>query len=171
MAIPDLAGFSAGEIVTGAKLTEHTKTAFEESVFYKPICRIKQSSNQTLGTSGQTFTAVLNVVMEDTDGMADTANNRIVIKTDGVYRITQNAAWAQHATGYRHAETRKNGTAILATTLPSAGAVSTRASASEFVRLAAGDLLTLIIQHTAGVSITTDVAASGVALSAEWISK
>lgn len=95
MIIPSLAGFVAGETVTGAKLTAHTKGAFDFLV-RRPFCSV--TGTVLLNDTTLTFINFNNVI-EDNDSMADTANGRIKINTPGLYRVQAWIPWNVASTG------------------------------------------------------------------------
>lgn len=169
MAIPTLAGFSTGEKVLATKLTEHTKGAVEASVYFKPVCRICAAATQNIASGTTPVQATLATIVENADTMADTANNRIVIKTAGLFRVSVFAGFASNATGHRHVEARKGATAVVGNSVQAANGVPTRVTATDFVRFAVNDLLTLWVSQSSGIALNTDTSVAGVSVSAEWI--
>lgn len=168
--IPSLAGFVAGEAVTAAKLTQHTKTAIEAAVYYRPFCHIYNSAAQSLPNGGAGASSVFSSVAEDTDSMADIANNRIKIVTPGLYRLTANANFASNATGFRASSIHINGTIRISSIHAAASGAVTRILTAGTIRLAANDLVTLVLIQTSGAALNTDNTAGGCLLQAEWVS-
>ena len=168
--IPTLAGFIAGERPTATKLTLHTKTAFEASVYYKPFCRITNTSTQSFSsTSSQSSTlCVMNSILQDNDSMADLVNGRIVIQTAGFYQLSAQAAWASNATGYRMAQIQVNGGIVAAVNVQAANGISTRLHPLGYERLNAGDAVTLAMAQNSGAVIISDGGYRGCWLAAEW---
>lgn len=166
MIIPVLAGWAAGERIRGLKLTQHTKTAIENSVYYKPYCELQNTASQSIATSFVTL--ALPTVVEDTDAMANTANNRIVIKTAGRYRISGQCTWFAAVAG-RGMFILVNGAYKASVTNPNTnGSDVLRLQVTRTVRLAVNDVITMQSYSTAATN--TDVNYGGVWLSAEWVS-
>lgn len=171
MTIQTLSGFAAGEKVTAVKLTQHTKTAMEEAVYYKPFCHLYSSAPQSFG-SGAEVTATLNTIVEDTDTMADTAGNRIAIKSAGLYRLNAQLSFANLAGGtYRYGAIMVNAsTPKAAATNPAGMGTVVRIHLTVVTRLTVGDTVILRGAHNVGATLNTDTAYGGVYLQAEWIS-
>lgn len=168
MAIPTLAGFTAGEKVTAAKLNLHTKTAIEESVYYKPYCHLTHATTQSFTSSASTKVNLTSII-DDTGSMADTANNQIKIVTAGVYRLTAQVRIAANGTGNRYGEIQVNGTPVVATSGPSQATWPASFQISKTVRLAALATVSLFAIQTSGVSLNSDITFGGMFLQAEFI--
>jgi hypothetical protein len=66
-----------------------------------PLCKMTKAATQAIpNTSADTLLA-LDTSVYDTDGMVDTANNRININTAGKYMMGTSAVWATEANGWR----------------------------------------------------------------------
>lgn len=167
--IPGLAGFAAGEAVTAAKLTQHTKTAIETAVYYKPFCHLYNSATQSLATGGGGANSAFNTVVEDSDSMNDVGNGRIKIVTAGLYRLIGQAAYASNATGFRCANIGVNGVIKLSALHQAANGAVTRVVATGVLRLAANDLITMQLLQTSGAALLTDTLGGGCLLQAEWV--
>jgi hypothetical protein len=168
--IPALVPFVAGEKPTAQKLTDQTKTVIEGALLYKPFCRMWNNAVQALATSGSNLQSNLNAVIEDTDTMSDTANNRIVIKTAGIYRITYSGAFAVSATGNRMAGVSKNGTLISNELSAGVASNAMHINGTITIRCAVNDALTLTLMQSSGASLNTDTGTDGCSLSAEFVS-
>lgn len=172
MAIPSLSTFVTGELVTAAKLTTQTKTAIEKSVYFKPFCHMAANVNQSVSHNAAALQAGLATVVEDTDGMADTANNRMVVQTAGLYRITAQAVYAANATGGRSVRIYvTGGTSKAESSVGTYGTLgATYVVAHATLRCTAGSTIYMGLTQTSGAALSTDIAASGMFLQAEWIS-
>ncbi|MCG5459619.1 hypothetical protein PSH03_005403 [Micromonospora sp. PSH03] len=171
MAIPSLEGFAAGEKVAASKITKHTKTAIEESVYYKPFCQLNQTTPQSVTTGTTVVRVTFQAVVDDTDSMADLANNRIVVKTAGLYRVTAQMNWPVNATGHRVIRLYVNGGTSRAEYATS-GTLSfeTRGQVTAYARASVGHEITCSIAQTSGGSLSTATTGSPCWLAAEWIS-
>lgn len=167
MLIPPLPGWAAGERVTAAKLTQHTKTAIEAGVYYKPFCEIQANAAQSL--SGTFNKLVMPTIVEDNDTMSDPANSRIVIKTPGRYRILGQCALGVglcdvallisiNESGYKAAN---------AGSTPTASDIL-RLQVSRSVRLNTNDTVTLWLWSNVAISTENPATYGGSWLSAEW---
>jgi hypothetical protein len=133
----------------------------------KPFCELQTAAVQAL--TGSAFTNLnLTTVIEDTNGMADVANNRIIIKTDGFYRILGQCTYAT-GVAHRGVFLVKNGLYIASTTVPSSAADNNRQQASRVIRCVVGDLLSMQAFTTVAVNTEGNTTYGGVFLSAEWI--
>lgn len=76
--------------------------AVEGAIYQRPRVKIITGADQAL-TSGSLTTVDFNggSVAYDTNAMADIANDRIVIKTAGLYRFSARLAWGISSAGYR----------------------------------------------------------------------
>lgn len=168
MIIPSLVGFLAGELVTGAKLTAHTKGAFD-FLSGKPFCQltgtltVPNTTQQTVNWSG---------VVEDNDSMADTANKRIIIQTPGIYRVSVVVPWFNAgATGTRRQCLIYAGNvgagAVVVENLSPSSAYAPIHFMSIYKRLNVGMEVHADIWQDSGSSQPTDTST----LTAEWISK
>ncbi|WP_200209107.1 hypothetical protein [Micromonospora coerulea] len=171
MAIPVLSGFQAGEKVTAAKLNEHTKQAIEEAVYYKPFCHLQNAAPQLLASSTTNTMVSVPTIIEDTEGMAATAN-RITITAAGLYRVTFQMAFNNNAAGARGMFLWKNGATTAAAVIPAAGGtIGTNCGGAKTMRLNVGDFLQIGGWQTSGVgTVGFDTANGGCYLQAEWVS-
>lgn len=170
MSIPALDGFDAGELVTAAKLTQHTKTAIESAIYYKPFCHIRAGSTQLIPNSSTTVHELDNVVA-DTDSMADSVNYQIVINTPGRYRVDFGNAWDTNTVGVRYAflYTGTSGTPIAAHGV-GANSGFIRTNASWVLYCNVGERLELRGNQNSGGSLNARTDYGGCFLMAEWIS-
>lgn len=156
-----------GERVTAAKLNRHTKTAIENSVYNKPFCHITNTMSQSI-PHATTTKALMNLVVEDNDQMADVGNAQIIIKTAGVYRVTYFAAFDNNSTGSRAMYLYRNATTILSGFATAAGTGFWRGNATWVVRLSVGDTLELRLNQQSGGALGTDTQYGGCGLMAQW---
>lgn len=170
---PVLDTFTAGEVVTAAKLNTNIRDAGN---FFRnrPTCQISATASTTAATSAYTI-AVMATTDIDTDSMADLANNRIIIKTAGVYRVTANAFWGSNATGVRYTAIRDAAGAvgtgtILALSSTPGGTSGTGALTTKLVRFAVNDTLRLELWQNSGASLATGTPQNLTFVSAEWVS-
>lgn len=172
MSIPSLLGWLAGERVSAAKLTLHTKTAIEASVYYKPYCKITNTATQLFAnnTTQTGNDCTMNSVLDDTDGIADLANNRLLIVTPGLYRLHAQVAWAANATGVRYGQILVNGAIRSGGNVPGVTGSPIRFHMTGEERLNAGDLVTLRMGQNSGASLNSDTGYRGCFLVAEWMS-
>lgn len=175
MIIPSLAGWIAGEKVTAAKLTTHTKTAIEAAVYSKPFCHLYNSAVQNIASQATPFIrATFNTVVDDSDGMADLPNNRMVVATAGRYRINAQVTFAANTTGFRlgviTAGTGGTPPQRASEVGPPVAVTPTRFQIAWTGRLAVGDIIYLEVAQTSGGLLATDTTLGGVFLQAEWIS-
>lgn len=172
--VPTQDTYTVGEVVTAAKLNKNVRDmgAFHTA---RPMCQISATAATTAATSGTAVIAVMATTDYDTDSMADLANNRIVIKTAGLYRITGNALWAVNATGTRYTGIRDAAGAVGTGTLhamASAGGGATGvtgASVSRLQRFAVNDTIRLELTQHSGASLATASPFNQTFVSAEWV--
>ncbi|MER7445044.1 hypothetical protein [Micromonospora avicenniae] len=174
MIIPTLDGFVAGEKVAAAKLTSHTKGAIEAAVYFKPFCHLTNNAAQGFA-SGATVKHTLNQVVSDNDGMADTANSQVVIRTAGRYRVTFGNAWEASTTatpGVRAVflHTSDTGNPVAAQAFGAVANAQTRCNASFTLYCDAGDRLEIRGSQTAGALLNTRTDYGGCFLMVEWVS-
>ncbi|GAB3847292.1 hypothetical protein GCM10029963_28490 [Micromonospora andamanensis] len=171
MPIPSLPGFTAGEKVTAAKLNEHTKGAFESAVYFKPFCLLHQTAGQSVPTGTTAATMSLNAIVEDSDNMADLANNRIVIRTAGLYRFTGQVPFVTNGTGHRALRLYiGGGTSKAEVTMNAVTAAESRLNASFYWRCSVGLSFTAGIVQTSGSALSTSTSGSPGFICAEWVS-
>lgn len=172
MSIPALSGFDAGELVTAAKLTQHTKTAIESAVYYKPLSVMSAATTPSIPHNTYTKVPVTNVD-EDSDGMADASGGRLICQTGGLYRITVATSFVLRSGGSRAVVAYVNGASVpvgLAISATPSG-VSPRLSSSGLVRLSVADTLELFVWQNSGSSLNLySQFSTSALLAAEWVS-
>lgn len=151
-----------------------------------PHCRVRRSTNQTI--NNVTWTRVsLDSVQADNDSMFDAANNRVVIKTPGVYAIAAAGLWKNDGasgTGLRCLSVRKNGTSIAEMRGVGISGNWLPQNCSQVVECMVGDIIEMYVEQESGGAITWSVDAdpkseltvtkiglsgqSGVSNSANW---
>lgn len=165
MIIPSLPGWTPGEKVTAAKLTTHTKTAIEKSVYYKPMCQITNNAQQSIPNTATTAIALPNIVF-DTDGMADTTNSRVVIKTAGIYHVRIGGAYAFSPNGFRWVEA--SGGVVTLSALTDANSITAgHVYAAKMYRLNIGDTIGLSSLQNSGGTLSTN--ARAMFIEVEWV--
>lgn len=170
--IPSLAGWTAGERPTAAKLTEHTKTSIDFLVNV-PLCQLRHSTVQSIPNGAVYTTLTLGSIDFDNDSMADTANNRIVIQTAGKYLVTASVSYTSNATGVRGAFVAVNGsgTPDLGQSVQAANGFATIVQTFGFINLAVNDNLIARAMQTSGAALNTAAASTkafSIMLSARW---
>lgn len=126
--------------------------------------RIISTGGQTIATSGTgTVVAFQSTPEETVSTFGDHVNNRLVIPTTGRYRIAANFAFVGNANGVRRMWVLINGSNTFGNMSP-AQASATPLSASESLRLTAGDIITMTAFQNTGVDLNVQAGAS---LSAE----
>lgn len=171
--VPNLAGFTVGERVTAAKLTGHTKTAVD-FLINPPLCRMRHTVAQSIPTGTGYTAALLGSVESDNDGMADTANNRMVIQTPGKYLICVRIGYVSNATGLRavYVTVNGSGTVEFGATSQAANGLATVLTSTWVVPLVASDNLSIRTLQNSGGALNTTSASLGAfttAMSAQWI--
>lgn len=64
-----------------------------------PLCIMKRNADFNHNSTGNWLKVPIDTVLEDTDSMADVTNNKIVIKTPGLYRVSALGNFASVALG------------------------------------------------------------------------
>ncbi|MEU8086338.1 hypothetical protein AB0B57_22350 [Micromonospora sp. NPDC049101] len=169
MAIPDLTGFAAGEKVSAAKLNEHTKDAFDKSVFHKPFCMLWDYGVATWA-SGVWQPVGFDNVYEDTDSMADLSNRRLLVRTPGLYRVSGQVSYQGYANGSRRLSIVA-GSWVAASFWTPAPSDPCKLNASGYARLGYGAPIGLSTLHNSGTTLSSYPAEGSNWLAAEWISK
>ena len=138
-----------------------------------PKCKIQANANQTLVTSTSVNTVVMSTVNYDTGGMADLANNRIVIQTTGYYRLHGRLVYASNATGQRALLFGLNGTSAFASDIylaPNPTNVTIMALDTEPILLNAGDAISLLASHGSGIALGLQIGNGRWShLAVEWV--
>jgi hypothetical protein len=117
------------------------------------FAKIAKASNQSVPTASTTAITFSQVLEQSQPGMADVANNRIVIPDGGVYSLEVRLTWDGNSTGRRDITLRVNGSALLVDRLSATagGGLSDFRVFSTRARLAAGDVIELVaLQNTGG---------------------
>lgn len=122
----------------------------------RPAAMIYQNaaSEQTI-TTGTSTDINLDEVDFDTDGIADIANDQLVIVTPGVYRVRGAVSWDAGTTGYRQTNILINGSTRWVGKQNATIERSLGISAGDLVFLDAGDEVSLQGRHTQGTSLDT----------------
>jgi len=149
--------------------------AVEGAIYQKPRAKIVTGADQSIPNSALTTVDFAGgSVSYDTNAMADIANDRIVIKTAGLYRFSARIAWGVNATGYRALIVTRNGAEFIvddySAATPSQSKITT--VTSEPIACAVNDAITLQTVHTAGAALNV-VQANGrrCYLAADWAGK
>lgn len=171
--IPTMDTWTASEVVTAAKMNANIRDAGN---FFRnrPTCQLSATATTSATTSTYAI-AVMATADVDTDAMADLANNRIVIKTAGVYRVTGCAYWAANATGVRYTALRDGSGAAGAGTLYGlasvpGGTAGTAGCISKLIRFAVNDTVRLEIWQNSGATLGLGTPANLNFIAAEWVS-
>jgi hypothetical protein len=171
--IPTFATFGAGEVVTDAKLNTNIKDAGN---FFRvrPMCQLSATVTQSVAHNAYAI-GVVNTIDVDTDGMADLANNKIIIQTPGVYRVSCGTFYASNATGTRYATVRDGagaaGTGLFYAfeAVPGASTGGAGPSATRLVRFTAGTSLRLELYQNSGAALSTATPFYLTHFAAEWV--
>lgn len=140
-----------------------------------PFCSIQATSPQNF-THASSATVAMDTTLEDTDGgMADLANERIVINTPGVYDLQAGLAWVFNATGDRALNIMAGpaGSPVQVGTDWRGGALvsphQSSAIASRRWRMAAGDVVFAQGYQSSGITLASSAFATGPFVSALWV--
>lgn len=123
----------------------------------KPMVRIESTADFAISNSNN---AVLDFagasISYDTNSMADLANDRIVIQTTGLYRLTAFVPFTNNSTGYRTVLIQRNGTEYLGNDYRMAvnGSSTLVTVTTEPLLLTATDYLQLRAIQTSGAAMT-----------------
>lgn len=122
-----------------------------------PAARMRNSVNQSIPNNTAT-TVQFDTTVFDTAGMAQPANDRLVIPSAGVYEVGGWVQWASHATGRRSLLVRHVGATVAGHTTPAVIEATrvTEQSASAIVLAAAGDVVELIVIQESGGSLNLE---------------
>lgn len=146
--------------------------AIDAKLAKRPRCKITANpAGQTIAnTTLTTVDFAGGSVVYDTNGMADLANDQIVIQTTGYYIVHARVAWAIGATGYRGNLITRGAADFLADDYRSAA--PTQATIPTFttepVLLTAGDLINLKVVHSQGTNLNLSVINGRVCHLAAW---
>ena len=154
--LPTFDTFTAGEVVTAAKLNKNVRDAGNFFVD-PPTLRLYANAAQSQA-SGAWTDLIWNVEDEDTDGMW-TSGASIVCKTPGLYQVNAVATWVVNTTGSRLIRFAINSIAVngRASCAPVA-TYETSLSHSKCVRLALNDVLTVQAWHNMGSALNSAAA-------------
>ena len=141
-----------------------------------PMCSAYGSAN--ISIANLTYTTVaLNSETFDTNSMHDNAtnNSRITCNTAGVYRITANIQFANHADGSRWLAINSSVAGRIALNYgPSNGGSTAALSLSVDHLFAVAEYVEMQVSHSAGPGNALDLLAdsgAGIRLSATWVGK
>lgn len=141
-------------VMDGDNAMQALAEAVDAAFTSRPRAKIVAAANQTLNNDTiTTVTFAGGVVSYDTNGMADLANNRLVIKTAGLYVIHGRLGFAFNAAGARGGLLWLNGATYLAEDYRLAIAVNYGTVfnvVSEPIALAVNDNLSLRALQVAG---------------------
>lgn len=170
--VPNPTAWVAGERPTAAKLNANS-TDLGNFLLSKPTARIENWTDQAVPTA--TYTDLtFSTTAFDTDGMASLVNNRIIIQTNGIYRINCQTAWNVSGVGIRYAALLKNGSYVTINGYPPHTAGLVVADVNEMLYLVAGDYLTVRGYQNTGGSLST-YSSTGTRpstyLQVEWVSR
>lgn len=119
-----------------------------------PKCRVYNSANISIATSGTPQALTFNSERFDTDSMHSTVSNtgRITFTTAGTYEIGAHVVFDPNSTGYRDLTIRLNGTTTIAydRDTPIGGGVSTVMFLVSLWAFSAGDYIEVVVTQTSG---------------------
>lgn len=160
------ASYTDGEIPPATKLNQPVTAA--GFLLAPPTC-VLTTTTTINPASGAATVQTFNTTTEDTDGMADLANNQIVCKTAGLYVLTGYLAFASNATGYRGALIYVNGAIVVSDYRPAVSGQATPIPVeSRPFRLAVNDTVQLRGIQTSGGPLLTQITNGTAYLSARW---
>lgn len=160
--IPPTQSFSAGEKVTGSKLTAGTKTVLDFLMNPPRVNAFLNSGTISL-TSGTSTLITLEGESWDTDSMHSTASNtsRITIRTSGQYLVSFYARFLTNSTGYRQLNLRSNaggsangGTTISTISIPANSGDATFVTRTLELPCVAGEYYELFATQNSGSSVS-----------------
>lgn len=130
-----------------------------------PGCWMSNSANFTHNSTGNFLQLTLDTINEDNNSMGDTANNRLVAKTAGIYHLVGHVHFASNTTGTRWGAIKVNGVVVVQSSTPGSGN-SSIISFGRYNRLAKGDLVTLWGFQDSGGNLTMG---NQYFLGAQWV--
>jgi len=150
-----------------------TAALWNTAVGNTPKAKISNSVTQTLTTSATTYGMVFDTEDFDTDSMGDTANEQLVVNTDGLYRITAQATFAANATGRRSVYLKAGPSSSLTyfgfAQIPAGTSAVVSVQVVGFKSLSVGDVIRADLNQNSGGSLATDNSYGGCWLAAERI--
>lgn len=123
----------------------------------KPLVRMESSADFAIANANNAILDFAGATISyDTDTMADAANDRLIIRTAGLYRLTAFVPFTNNATGYRTVLIQKNGVEYLGNDYRMAvnGSSTLVSVTTEPFLLAANDYLQLRAIQTSTASMT-----------------
>lgn len=139
----------------------------------RPFCKISGTGTTTL-TTAVTTTILMDASPENVGGMADLANERIVVNKAGIWRVSGNFAFAASATGNRgifvYAGPSATTVVVASDYRIGFATLANYLSTSGYIRLAVGDIVLLRGYQSSGGNLATVSGNNAPWLSAEWIS-
>lgn len=141
-----------------------------------PRCKLLAAAAQSIPNNITTTVDFAGgTVVYDTAAMADIANDQIVIKRAGYYRLSARIVYNTSATGYRTVVVQKNGADFVFDdyrTAPASPAPAILTATSEPILFALNDTLRLMTAQTSGGALNL-AAANGAGryshLSVDWV--
>jgi hypothetical protein len=149
---------------TGAIVTESQLDTLSDDITFlanPPKCRVYNSANISVATSGVVQYLTFNSERFDTDSMHSTAVNtgRITFTTAGTYLVGANVQFASNATGFRDCFIRRNGTTSVAyTRMANAGATVCIVPVQCVAAFSAGDYIEIGVQQSSGGALNVEAA-------------
>lgn len=142
----------------------------------KPRCKLVAAANQSVNSgSSTTVDFAGSTPVYDTNAMADIANDQIVVRTAGWYRISARTVWASNSSGYRSLVVQRNAAEFVVDDYRAAapGQVTIATVTSEPILLAVNDTIRLLGVQTSGAALNL-TSANGAArysnLAVDWVS-
>jgi hypothetical protein len=159
----DPGGLDGSKVLKAGSVTD-------EKIAALPGALIRETPTNVAIGHATYSTIFFNTAVFDNDGMADLANDRLVVKTPGVYVTVLTAEWASNATGYREIEVILNGAQLAAVNSPAISGDGVKQSCvTAPIRLAAGDLLTAKGYQNSGGSLDIRAISGSPYLGAHWL--
>lgn len=166
MAYVDPATLADGAVVSAARWNQDVvnNTIFLHS---PPYARLSNTSTQNL-SAATTEIAEFNTADDDNDGMADLANNRLVIQTAGMYVVTARVYLADSTgSGEKYLQLVSSSGVIIASRSVDHDATITRHTVTGQNLFAVGESVTLQVYLSAGTGI--QLTSNQSYLAAHWL--
>lgn len=154
----------ANETLTASNLNTHVRDNIAWLATDAPCCRVYNSANISIATSGSPQALTFDSERYDVGGCHSTSVNtgRITVPSGagGKWRFGASIEFASNATGYRQVFIRLNGgSALAAVQVPAVSGVATQLNVSGEYSLSAADYLEVVVTQTSGAAL--NVTATG----------
>jgi hypothetical protein len=145
----------ASETITTVMLNTHVRDNLL-ALLTQPYCKMTKAATQSIPNTSVDTLILHDTIVYNSDGMADTANNRMNINTAGKYLIGTAGVWATDATGFRMSRIKhvRGGTTTII------GEVRGAASSSNVSRISTamydcqvGDILQMYMAQSGGSAL------------------